>query len=543
LRIKTETRVGLFILVALAIFFYMTFHIGVFRLNVSSYSPYLINFKDVSGLAPKAPVKVAGVKVGWVEDIYLVEDDYDVQARVMIKKTCILRSDSSAIVRQDGVLGTKYLEIVPGDPLLPSLSAGATLGKPSRELVSIDELLYKFQSIANNVDDVTSALKDVFGSEENKKRLTDSMKNMDYAIERFAAVTESLDRTMANNETNINIILENFREFSVDAKDILPSLKGDISRVANRLDSDVFPAFQESMERISEVFDRDFNRVATKLEGTTFSLEEAAEQARDSFRSLHSVTQKIDDGKGLIGKLVNEEEAYHDIRVAARGLKNYFSTVDSMGIVIDSHFESMFRPAENFKYQDSKGYFGARIHPSPDYFYLIQLMGNLKGNIERKTSYRSWYDEDNRPIDYKTLSLSDGEKLYYAPRIDDLTVVRDKWKLGVQFGKIFKDIAVRAGLFEGTLGVGVDYDIPFKSDAFRWVTTLEAFDFRGRDRIDDSRPHLKWLNRLFVMRNIYFTFGADDFISKQNANAFFGVGLRFDDDDLKYVLSGIGGVG
>ena len=31
---------------------------------------------------------------------------------------------------------------------------------------------------------------------------------------------------------------------------------------------------------------------------------------------------------------------------------------------------------------------------------------------------------------------------------------------------------------------------------FRWVTTLEAFDFYGRNRIDDHRLHLKWLNKI-----------------------------------------------
>jgi hypothetical protein len=41
------------------------------------------------------------------------------------------------------------------------------------------------------------------------------------------------------------------------------------------------------------------------------------------------------------------------------------------------------------------------------------------------------------------------------------------------------------------------------------------------------------------MNNIYMTFGADDFISRRNANAFFGCGVRFGDDDIKYLASRI----
>jgi len=88
--------------------------------------------------------------------------------------------------------------------------------------------------------------------------------------------------------------------------------------------------------------------------------------------------------------------------------------------------------------------------------------------------------------------------------------------------------------------VGIDYDIPFNSDKLRWVTTFEAFDMRGRDRLNDQRPHLKWINRVFLLRNLYVNFGADDFISRHNANAFFGIGLRFGDDDIKYFISRLG---
>jgi hypothetical protein len=41
------------------------------------------------------------------------------------------------------------------------------------------------------------------------------------------------------------------------------------------------------------------------------------------------------------------------------------------------------------------------------------------------------------------------------------------------------------------------------------------------------------------MKNLYTTFGVDDFVSRHNANPFFGGGLRFGDDDLKYLLSAL----
>ena len=88
--------------------------------------------------------------------------------------------------------------------------------------------------------------------------------------------------------------------------------------------------------------------------------------------------------------------------------------------------------------------------------------------------------------------------------------------------------------------MAIDYELPLHSDYIRWITTFEAFDFHGQSRIDDRRPHLKWLNRLFFLKNIYMSFGIDDFVSKHNTNAFFGIGVRFVDDDIKYIIGKIG---
>ena len=42
------------------------------------------------------------------------------------------------------------------------------------------------------------------------------------------------------------------------------------------------------------------------------------------------------------------------------------------------------------------------------------------------------------------------------------------------------------------------------------------------------------------LKNIYMSFGIDDFVSKHNTNAFFGIGVRFVDDDIKYIIGKIG---
>jgi len=543
LQIKTETRVGILVVGALALFFYMTTQLGVFRLDRRNYKKQIVYFNDISGLEKKSDVKIAGVKVGWVDAIELIEDhEFQAKADVMIQKKFVLHSDAYALVRQEGLLGTKYLELIPGDPYLPDLCAGQALGKPGRTPVSVDEILYKVQSIATNVEDVTSSLRETLGGDRGKDEFRETMQHFSMAAERIAHFSEMLDRTLSHNESTVNAILSDIRDIAQEMKSSVPTLGNDLTRLSNKLESDFLPSFKTSVERMSEVFDRDFGSISYQLEHTTNALEAAAQEASSSFKNFNSIAEKIDEGKGLIGKLINEDEAYFDLKSAVGGLKNYFTKVDNLSIVLDSHGEYMYRPAERVTFQDAKGYLDVRLHPNDDHFYIFQLVGSQKGTIRRRELIKNWYDEDNHQ--FLAQDFFKADRVILLPeligRIETIERNLDQYKYGVQIGKIFKDVAFRMGLFENTVGIGVDVEIPFGTDKFRWVTTLELFDVRGRDRINDSNPHLKWINRVFVMRNIYMAFGADDFVSRENANGFFGVGVRFSDDDLKFFADKLG---
>lgn len=529
MRINVETSVGLVVLIAIGLFIYMGLHIGAFRFDRKNYSQYTLTFSDISGLSRKAEVKIAGVKVGWVENIQLIANaDMTVQAEVMILNNYHIYENAYAIARQEGILGSKYIELVPGDPLLRQLAPGSILRKPNVKPVIIDELLQQFSTIAHNVAEVTNSFKEAIGDAQGATIIRESFDNLHATMQRMASFSETIEQAVSRNEGHIDALLRTGT---------------DIRHVINTLDHHILPTIQDNVSKIGSAIDRDFNRIATKIESTGEAFEDASIQARDSLRSISSVAQKIDDGRGLLGKLINEDETYKDMRIAIQGFKNYLAKLDRMQIVFDTHFEAMHRPAEHYEFEDSKGYFNMRIHPNEDHFYMLQLATSQKGFKTQQEEYFVYRD----PI---TRSLIDINK--YG-RIQDVilnqftlektTFTRNGVRFGLQFGKIIKNVAFRLGLFEGFAGTGIDIELPFNTDYFRWVTTLEVFDLAGWNRIDDRRPHVKWYNSMFFLRNAYITFGADDFVSKQNASAFVGIGIRFGDDDIKYLLSSLSGTG
>lgn len=542
-----ETRVGVFVLGALAIFIYMGFSIGVFHFDRNQYYAYLIDFKDISGLVRKAEVKIAGVKVGWVEDILLLQDGSScAQAKVMVHKNYRLYENAYGVVRQDGLLGPKYIEVVPGDPGLCKLESGMMLSAPGQEPVSVDGLLREFRTIAVNVKEVSAAFSSALGGDVGSERLRGLVENLSVAAAHIASVSHVLERSFVNNEEHLAALLQ---------------LGSTINRVVERLETEVLPGFNTGINNIAAVFDRDFGRIATNVEVVSNSIDEAAIEARDGLHTFGSVATKIDEGTGLVGKLINEDEVYRDLKIAADGVRKYISKIDRLQIVIDAHSESMITPAENYFWEDNKGYFEARIFPQEDYFFVLQYMQSEKGFLDRREKIKnySWRDEcfadsceDNAEyaaqywnnIYVDELPMGPGFRLLDTAgvREERIKFHRDQGRFGVQFGKVFGDFALRAGIIDGFVGAGIDIDIPFKTDLFRWMSTFELFDVNGRNRIEDRRPHLKWLNKMYFMRNLYFTFGADDFVSKHNKSLFYGVGFRFGDEDMKYLMGGLAGI-
>ncbi len=111
-----EILVGLF--VALAIIALLVLALRVSGLtNINRRNSYEINaeFDNIGGLKVGAPVNIAGVKVGEVENIYL--DRKTFRAKVIMEifsKKSTLPVDTSASIYTSGILGSQYISLMPG---------------------------------------------------------------------------------------------------------------------------------------------------------------------------------------------------------------------------------------------------------------------------------------------------------------------------------------------------------------------------------------------------------------------------------------------
>lgn len=71
-------------------------------------------FDRIDGLKVGADVRISGVKVGTVLSQKINEEDFQAVVKFSVRKDINLSTDSSAEIHSDGLLGGKYLQLVPG---------------------------------------------------------------------------------------------------------------------------------------------------------------------------------------------------------------------------------------------------------------------------------------------------------------------------------------------------------------------------------------------------------------------------------------------
>ena len=135
--------VGLFVLSGLTALAYMSLSIGGLTLRRAGGLKLWAEFDETGGLKPRAPVTIAGVKVGEVTAVIsgknlLARVDMDLDPKLK------LPADSTAAILTEGVLGDRYIAIEPGGAD-QSLSSGGQISR-TEPAILLERALGRFGS-------------------------------------------------------------------------------------------------------------------------------------------------------------------------------------------------------------------------------------------------------------------------------------------------------------------------------------------------------------------------------------------------------------
>jgi phospholipid/cholesterol/gamma-HCH transport system substrate-binding protein len=163
-------RLGLFIVGALAILVAGVFLIGSRESMFQSTYRVNADFRNVAGLADGADVRVGGLHQGTVKHIQLPNrPDGQVVVSMDLQKAShdVLKKDSVAAIKSDGLIGDKYVEISFGTDNAAQLKSGDTIA--SEPPMDMSNLVKKADQL---LDSAKSGVADLNGTASNLKSIS-----------------------------------------------------------------------------------------------------------------------------------------------------------------------------------------------------------------------------------------------------------------------------------------------------------------------------------------------------------------------------------
>ncbi len=445
MKLKPEIKVGIFAILTVIIIIFATIRVGDQSIVAGGgYDLYAI-FSNAAGLYPKAAVEVAGVDVGVVKDIGLTPDG-KAKARLAIKKSVKFPQNSLAFLKTRGFLGEAYVEIITGDPHLPSLKKGDFFVK-TESGGDVTTLVNQFGSVADDVKDITGTIKG-WTNEEKGGEIATTVHNLNDFVRVLREVS-------VRNEQNLDRIMQNMADLTHEIKGMVSNSRANV---------------ELSSERIA------------------------------------SISQKIDEGRGTIGKLVNDPETIQKLNDSLDSLNDALGGYRSLELSLGFHTEYL-KSSEDFK-----NYFDIALGLTPDEAVLLSLVNDTEPPLKREN---------------RTTNITVGGTTTTV-QTETAVLQRNKLLFSAQLAKKFYNLRIRGGLIESTGGVGLDYaQGPLNAQ-------FSAFDFQTKF---NSKPHLKALGQLNLTQNLYLVGGADDFINpRQSIDYFVGGGFQIVDDQIKSVM-------
>ena len=150
---KLELKVGIFVFIGLAILMVFILSIGGVKTWASGYKVNFI-FNFVNGVKRGAPVRFAGVDVGEVKAIRFFHGPQDLKTKVRIicwvHKDVNIPLDSQVWVNTLGLLGEKYVEVMPGQDYGNLLMPGQDLA--GEDPLPMNEVMKEAKNIADNIN-------------------------------------------------------------------------------------------------------------------------------------------------------------------------------------------------------------------------------------------------------------------------------------------------------------------------------------------------------------------------------------------------------
>lgn len=206
---KFKLRLGLFVAVGLALFLLAIFVIGRQKNMFNPVFELKTTFLNVSGLQVGNNVRFAGINVGTVDNISIVNDS-TVLVSMFIRKeiNTFIKTDSEVTIGSEGLIGDRLLVISQGGAGSAPASNGEVL--LSNEPIETDAIMESLEITAGNAEVVTFQLAEIMTNINSGKGTLGKLIKDTTLADDFKQTMENLESSTKGLDQNMEAAKHNF---------------------------------------------------------------------------------------------------------------------------------------------------------------------------------------------------------------------------------------------------------------------------------------------------------------------------------------------
>jgi len=479
---KLEVKIGIFVFVGLLSLFVLSMQVNSFsNYGQKGYEVYAY-INDATGLRKDAKIKMRGVNIGFLKNKTL--ENNNVKLTLFIQESIHIPKNSIIMLSQDGMLAEKYVKVIPSNNLdyveqkgvIKNYKKVATFDEAVDSINAAAEEFRSFMVKLNGVMDDNTS-SDLKGTIRNLKIATDSIKNI------LEENRLSLKDTISGAKEAMNTINERLPKIMVQ----IDSLTSEFNKTGVTI-NDKLPKIMKQIDELTAEFKQTGIDINKKLP------------------TLLAKFERIEDN--VTGILVENKKPLNN---AIKSADTFFSSGGSTFDKLDDYFTALAQSELDVDigsmYMMSDGYTQTRAElayrPKLDKYYILGV-----------TSTNDYTDPAK----------------FNAKHQDTKTYIT------AELGKRYNNILFRGGLIDSTGGLGIDYFM-YKDDL---KLRAEVYDFNAVNDIRGNNAHARIEARYRVLKHLNLYGGYDNFLNKESANIYLGIGVGFKDDDLKTLLGSSG---
>ena len=205
-----KTRTGIFVVISLLLLVGLIFLIGKQRKLFSRTFLVYANFKNIAGTKEGNFVRFAGINIGTVETITIINDT-TVQLALSIddKVRQYIKTDAVASIGSDGLMGDKLILIAPGNDGSQVAKNGDRL--QSANPLNVDKIMNNLAKIADNATVLTEGLADIVTKVNQGKGSLGRLMNNDNLARKMENTIATANETAASIKSTSNTVNENMQ--------------------------------------------------------------------------------------------------------------------------------------------------------------------------------------------------------------------------------------------------------------------------------------------------------------------------------------------